>query len=222
MPSRPRLNPLSVIFVIGVLIYGVYAGYHKRQPATGGVTSGELRDETTFPVGSADRPDVLDPPRPGSTPTTPPAASRDPGSASPGVVAGKVIKIVDGDTVDILVDERPLRIRLEGIDAPERGQAFGRAARDYLAELCLDQTVYALVLGQDPYGRAVGDVYRDDLWINGELVRAGLAWQYRQYSESVELQQLQQAARLQRVGLWADTNPIAPWEYRRRSTEAAN
>jgi len=113
-----------------------------------------------------------------------------------------------------------LRIRLEGIDAPERSQAYGSASREYLKQLCNQQVVYAILSEKDRYGRWIGDLYLEQVWINGEMIKAGFAWHYVQYSESRELAELQRQARLASVGLWREPVPIAPWEFRSQQRTA--
>jgi endonuclease YncB( thermonuclease family) len=195
MAGRPRINPLSVLFVLAIVLYGIYTGTRPSQRA----------GKPTVPVSS----DTANGRR--TEPLRPEPADR--------VLAGRVVTVADGDTVEILVDRRPMRIRLYAIDAPEHGQAYGNAARDYLRQLCYGKTAHAMILGTDRYGRTVGDVYVDSLWINGEMVRAGYAWWYRRFSQSTELEQLERSAQRNRLGLWADKAPTAPWEFRQQHNQ---
>lgn len=128
---------------------------------------------------------------------------------------GVVVGVHDGDTLTLLVDLVQHKIRLNGIDAPELGQAWGQRAKQALSDLCFGQTERVVVVDTDRYGREVGDVYAGDLYLNLELVRAGMAWHYKQYSNDDRLAAAEISARMQRLGLWADAQPVAPWAYRK-------
>ena len=129
---------------------------------------------------------------------------------------GRVVGVADGDTIDVLRESRPVRVRLHGIDCPERGQAFGRQARQYTSKLAFGRTVTVHVRGMDRYGRFVTDVLLPEgSSLNRELVRAGLAWHYVRYSTDTTLARLESEARASRRGLWADACPVPPWEFRK-------
>lgn len=131
--------------------------------------------------------------------------------------SGKVVKVIDGDTVDVLRAGRPVRVRLFGIDAPEKGQPFGRAAKRCLAELAALKTVEVRGRTQDRYGRTVGELLLPGgQSVNRRLVAAGYAWHYAKYSNDPVLGRLEQEARQARRGLWQDRAPEPPWDYRRR------
>lgn len=142
--------------------------------------------------------------------------------APPQGLTGRVVRIIDGDTIEVLMGQRPVRVRLYGVDCPERSQAFGTAARRFTSELCFGQTVRLLSHGTDRYGRLLADVVlADGRVVNQELVRAGLAWWYREFApEARELEALEQQARARRLGLWADPQPLPPWEFRRSERAA--
>jgi len=130
--------------------------------------------------------------------------------------SGRVVGVIDGDTVDVLFDKTPTRIRLSDIDAPERRQAFGNRARQKLSELIFNRTVKVKESAIDRYGRVVARLYRDDgVDINAEMVRLGFAWVYRKYSKDASILTLEEEARAERRGLWADADPTPPWEFRR-------
>ena len=132
--------------------------------------------------------------------------------------SGRVVGIADGDTIDVLRDNRAVRVRLHGIDCPERGQPFGRQARQFTGSLAFGKTVDVRVRDTDRYGRFVAEVLLPDgKSLNRELVRAGLAWHYVRYSNDVTLARLESDARASRRGLWADTRPVPPWEFRNQS-----
>lgn len=129
---------------------------------------------------------------------------------------GKVISIKDGDTFEVLYDNQPERVRLAEIDCPEKAQAYGTKAKQYASDLCFGKTVTVTSTGRDRYGRIVGTVVtQDGVNVNEELVKAGFAWHYKQYSNSAVLDDYEQRARDQKLGLWAAKRPLAPWEYRR-------
>lgn len=129
---------------------------------------------------------------------------------------GRVVKIVDGDTYDILIDGVQTRIRMDGIDAPEKGQAYYQVSKDFLGGLCDGQTVRLEVKSKDRYGRTLARTYlAGNREVGAEMVRAGLAWHYKKYSDDADLARLEDEARKGRKGLWADANPIAPWDYRK-------
>lgn len=132
--------------------------------------------------------------------------------------AGVVTRIADGDTLDITANGQVRPVRLDGIDAPELGQAFGRAARTELRVLALSRNVTAIVTDQDRYGRTVARVLVGTVDLSEEMVRRGLAWQFVRYSRDARLAGLEQEARQQRRGLWAEPRPIAPWDYRASGT----
>lgn len=133
------------------------------------------------------------------------------------VFSGKVIGVKDGDTFEILYDGQPERVRLAEIDCPEKSQPFGNNAKQYASDLCFGQQVTVNVHGKrDRYGRIVGTlVTADGVNVNEALVKAGLAWHYKQYSDSETLAAMEQQARLKQLGLWADKKPTPPWEWRK-------
>ncbi|WP_066504626.1 thermonuclease family protein [Rufibacter sp. DG15C] len=137
----------------------------------------------------------------------------------------RVIAIKDGDTIELLKDGQPLRVRLYGIDAPEKNQDFGTRARQFISELCFGKDVRLEVKDIDRYGRTVGIIYLPDgRNLNYEMVKNGFAWHYKAYSKDPELGRLEEEARLDKRGLWDWPSPLAPWEFRnnRKAQSAAN
>jgi micrococcal nuclease len=137
-----------------------------------------------------------------------------------------VVSVHDGDTVRA-IDEQKIehRVRLAGIDAPERGQAFSRVARDRLRELALRQRVVVRVKEKDKYGRQVATLEAGGRDLGKQLVAEGLAWHYTRYSDDEDLAAAEAEARAARRGLWADPDPVPPWvwraeEARRKATAA--
>jgi endonuclease YncB( thermonuclease family) len=134
-------------------------------------------------------------------------------------LVGRVIGVTDGDTITVLVAEKPTTVRLNGIDCPEGRQAFGTKAKEFTAALAAGKTVTVAEKGKDRYGRVIGDVtLPDGRSLNRELVKAGMAWWYRKYAPSDWLlKELEADAHFHRRGLWADASPVPPWEWRKPS-----
>ncbi len=140
-------------------------------------------------------------------------------AAPPKVVeefSGKVIGVTDGDTIKVLVNKETVKVRLEGIDAPESGQSYGKKAKEALAEIVAGKTVTVKKTGTDKYQRTLGIVIVGDVDANAKLVEDGWAWHFKKYNDEERLAKLEDAARKLKRGLWADEKPLAPWEYRAR------
>ena len=127
-----------------------------------------------------------------------------------------VVEILDGDTIEVLHNNRPERIRLNGIDCPEKGQAYGKRAKQAASELVFGKDVTLNTFGKDKYGRTIADVILPDgTNVNHELVKDGWCWWYRKYAPGdVILEELETRARTSGIGLWADPQPVPPWEWR--------
>lgn len=136
------------------------------------------------------------------------------GVAQAKTLHGTVVKIYDGDTLTLQSGKRQYKVRLAQIDAPEKDQPYGQRARLALTELAYWRDARVEAEAEDKYGRVVGTVWVGDYNINQELVRRGMAWVYTQYAHSPGMLALQQEAHLARRGLWSDTNPVPPWEWR--------
>ena len=129
---------------------------------------------------------------------------------------GKVIKVADGDTITILTDSKEqVKIRLFGIDAPEKKQAYGEKSREFLSSLIAGKIVNIKEKHTDRYGRTVGVVYYNNTDINKKMVENGYAWAYTRYSKDSVSEH--NKARASKFGLWADPNPIEPQDFRRAS-----
>lgn len=136
--------------------------------------------------------------------------------AAPVSWSGKVVGVADGDTVTVLHGQTPVKIRLHGIDAPEKAQPFGEKAKQLTSSLVFGKEVRVEVVTKDRYGRTVARVHVDARCLNEELLKAGLAWWYRQYSpRDKKLAALEDEARKARRGLWAEASPTPPWSWRR-------
>ena len=148
-------------------------------------------------------------------------------------IAGRVVRVADGDTITVLVsggtrsvasetvgsrvprDRTSESIRLHGIDAPEKKQAFGNVSRKFLSGLVANREVRVTYTKRDRYGRIVGIVYLDGRDVNLEMLRAGLAWHYKKYDSTPAYAQAEAAARAAKRGLWQDKSPIEPESFRK-------
>ncbi|WP_264981626.1 thermonuclease family protein [Pseudodesulfovibrio portus] len=134
---------------------------------------------------------------------------------------GKVVSVADGDTITVLTkDKSQVKIRLYGIDCPEKAQAFGTKAKQFTANLVFGKQVDVEAIDQDRYGRTVGVVSVQGANVNEMLLKTGYAWVYTRYcrkSFCSTWQDTQEAAQAGSLGLWSDPNPTPPWEYRRGS-----
>jgi endonuclease YncB( thermonuclease family) len=129
----------------------------------------------------------------------------------------RVVAIHDGDTLSVRAGGETFRVRLAQIDAPERGQPWGRRAREALARLAAGRSARLVVVDRDDYGRSVADLYVGEDFVNEALVRSGDAWAYPRYLRSPQILEAEDEARREGRGLWrlpaAEREP--PWEWRR-------
>ena len=137
------------------------------------------------------------------------------------VLQGQVVAVSDGDTITLLDETNQRRvIRLMGIDAPEKAQAFGQTSKESLNELVFNKEVSVTWFKKDRYGRTVGQVYVDDTDVGIEQIKRGLAWHYKQYEreQSVEdrtrYADAEKEARITSMGLWIDLHPQEPSNFR--------
>jgi micrococcal nuclease len=133
-------------------------------------------------------------------------------------IQGKVVGVADGDTITVLQNSKQYKIRLYGIDTPEKKQDFGQKAKQFTSSMVFKQHVKVVVYNTGKYGRTIGVVYIGQKCLNEELVKNGLAWIYKRYcSESFcnHWLKLEQDARANKLGLWTYDNPIPPWDFRR-------
>ncbi len=130
-------------------------------------------------------------------------------------LAGRVVSVTDGDTVRVLdAANVQHKVRLHGIDAPERGQPFGTVARDRLAGLVMGKAVTVHSDGRDKYGRTLGRIEIEGQDVNRRMVDDGMAWHYSRFNNDARLAAAERAARAAKRGLWADAKPVPPWEWR--------
>jgi len=138
--------------------------------------------------------------------------------------SGKVIGIIDGDTYDLLIgDSLTIRIRMKGIDAPEKGMPFSNVAKKYLSSICFGKMVKLDGIKKDRNERIIAYSYLEDSSeLSHEMVKAGLAWHFKKYSSDSSLATLELEARNLGLGLWKDKYPIAPWEIRKLHREGTS
>jgi endonuclease YncB( thermonuclease family) len=134
---------------------------------------------------------------------------------APASINGKVVGVHDGDTITVLTpDNSQIKVRLNGIDAPESRQPFGDASKKLLSAKVFDRSVRLAIVDTDKYGRTVADVYVGTIWINEEMVATGMAWRFVAYSKDPRLIAAEKRAQTERLGLWKDSAPVPPWEFR--------
>ena len=149
--------------------------------------------------------------------------------ANAATLVGQVVGVTDGDTITVLdATKTQYKIRLAGIDAPEKKQAFGNVSKKSLSDMVYGKQVSVDYNKQDHYGRTVGKVIVDGVDANLEQVKRGLAWFYKKYQNEQPLQDrldylhAQEAAEQSKVGLWAEPNPTPPWDYRKSKKQGIN
>lgn len=132
--------------------------------------------------------------------------------------------MADGDTITVLVGgQDSVKVRLAGIDAPEKAQPFGSASKKHLSEKVFGQTVTVEWTKRDKYGRVIGRVVVDGKDVCLDQVRSGLAWHYKLYANEQTATQrtayaaAEEQARHEKAGLWSQPNPVPPWEFRHRA-----
>ena len=132
-------------------------------------------------------------------------------------IKGKVVAVTDGDTITVLdeMDKGNFKIRLDKIDAPEKNQAFGNKAKQFLSSLIFGKQVSIRYKAVDRYGRILGVIYCDGAEINLVMVQNGYAWHYSYYDKTPAYIQAEKQARADKKGLWADPNPVNPYKFRK-------
>ncbi len=127
----------------------------------------------------------------------------------------EVVGVIDGDTIDVLAARQKTRIRIEGIDCPELAQPYGRSAKQFTSEQVFGKRVEVLPQSTDRYGRTVARIRFGGKDLGLAILEAGLAWQYKTYSQDPVYGAAERSARAARQGLWADKDPVPPWVERR-------
>lgn len=128
---------------------------------------------------------------------------------------GQVVGVSDGDTITVMHHDKGERIRLYGIDCPEKKQPFGKRAKQFTSNMVFGKIVEVSPGTTDRYGRTIAWVYVNGNCLNEELLKAGLAWHYKRYSSEKRLADLESEAKQGKVGSWSHPKPIAPWDFRR-------
>lgn len=136
-------------------------------------------------------------------------------SAAHADFTGKVVAVADGDTITVMRDLVPVKLRLLEIDAPEKKQAFGARSKQSLSDLCFNKTATLIEKGRDRYGRTLARVSCEGVDANAEQVRRGMAWVSDRYVTDRALYAVQTEARDAGRGLWADPDAVPPWQWRR-------
>lgn len=127
----------------------------------------------------------------------------------------KVIRVIDGDTIEILDGENKKRARLYGIDAPELKQAYGEQSKRFLGSLIDRKNVEIIQKDKDKYGRILAIIKLEGKDINQIMVKSGFAWAYIYYSDSYLNEEKE--ARAKKIGLWKDENPTEPYKWRKKN-----
>lgn len=145
------------------------------------------------------------------------------------ILQGKVVSVADGDTITVLdANKTQHKIRLQGIDAPEKAQAFGEKSKQALHGLVHGKTVQVAFTKQDKYGRIVGKVFLDTQDICHQQIKSGLAWHYKKYQNEQPLADRdaysasELTAKSQQLGLWSEPQPMPPWDFRKKDRAPGN
>jgi endonuclease YncB( thermonuclease family) len=129
-------------------------------------------------------------------------------------IQGKLIDIDDGDTFTLMTsDHTAYKLRLKGVDCPEKGQDYAKVAKQFTYDFCNGKIVTANLCNLDKYGRHIADVFANNQSLNQFLVSNGLAWHYKKYSDDKLLAQLEKNARAARINIWSLNNRMSPWDY---------
>ena len=139
------------------------------------------------------------------------------------MLQGRVVSVADGDTITVIdAEKNQHKIRLQSIDAPEKAQAFGAKSKEALYELVHGKTVQVSFIKSDKYGRILGKVLLDGQDICHQQIKAGFAWHYKKYQNEQQpvdrdaYSASEIAAKSQKLGLWSEPSPVAPWDFRKR------
>jgi len=133
----------------------------------------------------------------------------------PNTFNSKVVGIKDGDTIEVLYEGKSETIRLLDIDCPEKKQAYGKTAKLFTSDFCYNKQVKVVSKGKrDRYKRILATIFIAGINLNEELVKAGLAWHYKKYSNSQIYSELELLARANKIGLWVEPSPTPPWDFR--------
>jgi micrococcal nuclease len=138
---------------------------------------------------------------------------------SQNTLTAKVVGIKDGDTVVVLDSlNNQTTLRLAEVDCPEKSQPFGTKAKQFTSDQIYLKTIKYVVTDTDRYGRSIAMIYydTDNKYLSAEIIKAGMGWHYKRYSTTKELATFEDNAKKNKIGLWVDSNPVAPWEFRKQ------
>jgi len=140
------------------------------------------------------------------------------------LIAARVISVTDGDNLTVIgSDNKQVLIRLHGLDCPELEQPFGENAKEFTSNMCFGKIIMYRMVGIDRFDRTIATVFLEDgKELNLEILKAGLAWHYERYSKRQDYVDSEEEARRAGIGLWADTKPTPPWEWRRERLKKQN
>jgi endonuclease YncB( thermonuclease family) len=142
------------------------------------------------------------------------------GTSHAATLEGKVVGITDGDTLTVLVDRREVKVRVAGIDAPEKKQPFGQRSKEHLSDCAFGKSVAVEWSKTDRYGRTIGKVTADGVDCGLRQVQDGFAWHYKAYAKEqsatdrVTYAEAESQAVTHKSGLWSEPHPTPPWEFR--------
>ena len=132
---------------------------------------------------------------------------------------GRVIKVIDGDTIWVKSNNKHIKIRLSYIDAPELKQTHGVRSKNFLTNLVMNKNVHVNTNKKDRYNRHLGEVYihnvKESVFVNAKMLKSGNAWIYIKHRDNSYLKNLENHARIKKIGLWSEKTPIEPWIYRK-------
>ena len=135
------------------------------------------------------------------------------------VLDGFVETVTDGDTIKIKSSDKIYIVRLYGIDAPEKNQPYGNNSTKFLKDKIENKHISVNFSSKDKYGRIVGKVYHNETYINEYLIKNGKAWHYKKYSNDKDLNNAENFAKENRLGIWKFESVIAPWDWRKKKTK---
>lgn len=132
------------------------------------------------------------------------------------IIQGKIIKVTDGDTVTLLArNNKKIKVRLYGIDCPEKGQDYYQVAKNYVSNQIFGKHVRVEVKNKDRYNRSVGVIWYSNNNLNIDLLKNGLAWHYTDFDKSKAYSEAEKTARLAKRNIWSKKSPTAPWQWRK-------
>ena len=134
--------------------------------------------------------------------------------------SAKVVSIKDGDSIEVIdSNKNTFIVRLAHIDCPEYGQPFSKAAKNFTSDFCFNKAVILEQTDTDRYGRLVCEIFVEGESLNLALVKNGLAWHHTRYSDDIDFETAEEYARENKLGIWTQTDPIPPWEWRKENRE---